>query len=90
MAATLDLSARLESFDVSDTSSVGQRWTRWKQSFDYYIMAGGLTDAQQKKALLLHLAGPAVQDIFEILPETDCDDVYEKWSVHLMLIFSHV
>jgi len=61
MAATLDVSARLESFDVIDTSSVGQRWTRWKRLFDYYVMARGLTDAQQKKALLLHLAGPAVR-----------------------------
>jgi len=41
-------------------------------------MARGLTDAQQKKALLLHLAGPAVQDIFEILPEAEGDDVYAK------------
>jgi len=57
MAATLDVSVRLE----FDTSSVGQRWTRWKRLFDYYVMARGLTDAQQKKALLLHLAGPAVR-----------------------------
>ena len=33
--------------------------------FDYYINANGVTKDEQKKAMLLHLAGEEVLDIFE-------------------------
>ena len=64
---TLEPATRLKPFDPKiETSVISQRWIR---SFTYYVQARGLTDAEQKKALLLHLAGQNVQDIFETLPE---------------------
>ena len=79
---TLELATRLEPFDPKiETSVIGQRWKRWMRSFTYYVQARGLTDAEQKKALLLHLAGQDVQDIFETLPEAageEGEDVYDQ------------
>ena len=43
------------------------------QSLDYYLCASGVTDQKQKRAVLLHLAGPDVQEIFETLPNTGDD-----------------
>ena len=48
---------------------VSDRWTKWKRSFDYYIQARGVTDADRKRSTLLHLAGPAVQDLYDTLTE---------------------
>ena len=52
------------------TGSVGPRWDRRKTRLQYYIDARGITVDNRKRALLLHLAGPAVQDIFATLSDT--------------------
>ena len=54
----------------NQTGSVGPRWDRWKKRLQYYIDARGITVDNRKRALLLHLAGPAVQDIFANLFDT--------------------
>jgi len=50
--------------------SVAPQWTRWKTRLEYYIDARGITVDSPKRALLLHLAGPVVQDIFATLQDT--------------------
>lgn len=57
----------VEKFSLEDSSNVGQRWEKWKKSFSIYMTANGVTGDAQKRALLLHLGGPEVQDIFETL-----------------------
>ena len=52
------------------TGSVGPRWDRWKTRPQYYIDARGINVDNRKRALLLHPAGPAVQDIFATLSDT--------------------
>jgi len=52
------------------TGSVDPCWDRWKTRLQYYIDACGITVDNRKRALLLHLAGPAVQDIFATLSDT--------------------
>ena len=52
------------------TGSVGPWWDRWKTRLQYYIDARGITLDNRKRALLLHLAGPTVQDIFATLSDT--------------------
>ena len=52
------------------TGSVGLRWGRWKTRLQYYIDAREITVDNRKRALLPHLAGPAVQDIFTTLSDT--------------------
>lgn len=57
-------------------ATLGPRWTRWFTSLELYTDGKGLiitADAtavttQQRRALLLHLAGPDVQDVFFTLP----------------------
>ncbi|CAL9687297.1 unnamed protein product [Knipowitschia caucasica] len=62
----------------TDSATLGPRWTRWLTSFELFadgkglILADDATDAikQRRRALLLHLAGQDVQDIFSTLPRT--------------------
>jgi hypothetical protein len=44
-------------FDAeSDKSSLAQRWKAWRERFDMYLLAANITDAKQKRALLLYVA----------------------------------
>ena len=44
-----------DSFDTKgDISSLGLRWKKWKRGFELFFVARGNTNAQQKRALLLH------------------------------------
>lgn len=47
-----------------------QKWEQYYKRFEYYIRAQNVTKDEQKKALLLHVAGEEVQDLFETLPNT--------------------
>ena len=49
---------------VDEPATLAQRWTTWKAEFELYVTASGISDATQKRALLLHLAEPRVRDIF--------------------------
>ena len=41
-------------FDISgDAASAGSRWKRWKKAFQYYLLARGVNNPNQQKALLL-------------------------------------
>ena len=44
-----------------------ERWSQWKRSFLFFISAQDITDFDSKHNFLLHLAGEAVQDLFETL-----------------------
>ena len=69
----------LAPFDpVSDPTSLGPRWKAWKRRFETYIAALGVTDATQKRALLLYQAGQATQDIFDTLTDTGEANNYKK------------
>ena len=59
-----------------DPNNTGQQWEKWKKSFEYFIIASGINDDNRRKALLLHLVGPATQEIFETLPNTG--DTYNE------------
>ena len=54
---------------VGDATCVGPRWKRWRRSFEFYVVAKGITTDVQKKALLLHTSVMAVQDLFETLTD---------------------
>jgi len=64
---------------IGDASGLAQRWKRWIRSFQLYAAGRGVTNAEQKKSLLLHCAGMSVQDIFFTLTSsTEGADVYAK------------
>ncbi|PFX25919.1 Retrovirus-related Pol polyprotein from transposon opus [Stylophora pistillata] len=50
-------------------TSVAPRWKKWKNSFEYYLLARGITNSARKKGLLLHCAGSEVQELFETLQD---------------------
>jgi len=62
----------------SEPATLGPRWTRWLTSFELFADGKGLiitegtnaTTRQRRRAMLLHLAGPDVQEIFSTLADT--------------------
>lgn len=56
----------LPPFDVK-AENVSSMWRKYLRSFRYMVDGRAITDSAQKKALLLHLAGTEVQDIYETL-----------------------
>ena len=57
-----------------EPNSVAPRWKRWSESFENLIVAMNVTDHARKKALLLHLAGEGIFEIFEGLVLDDIPD----------------
>ena len=41
----------------------------WKDEFELFVTASGINDQKQQRALLFHLAGPDVREIFRTIPE---------------------
>ena len=69
----------IHKFDChSDPATLGPCWTRWLTSFELFVYGKGLivteatnaTTRQQRRAMLLHFAGPDVQEIFSTLADT--------------------
>ena len=56
---------------VGEPATLAQRWKTWKVEFELYVVASGVTDPTQQRALLLHLADPAVRDIFKSFADED-------------------
>ncbi|CAH3040357.1 unnamed protein product, partial [Pocillopora meandrina] len=62
----------------SEPTTLGPRWTRWFTSFELFADGKGLiitegtnaTTRQRRRAMLLHLAGQDVQEIFSTLANT--------------------
>ena len=73
MATTLQLPA-IPPFSVSsDQTTLGQRWSKWVKGLEYFLVASNITEKKQRRAVLLHLAGPEVQTVFETLSGTGDD-----------------
>jgi hypothetical protein len=53
-----------------EQSSLSTRWAEWLERFDNYLVAAEITSDDRKRALLLHLAGRKVHQIFEKLNST--------------------
>ena len=76
MASLLSGLAGIKNFNVhEDRTTIAQRWTKWVKQFELYVIASGVTDADQKRALFLHMAGPDIQDIYDTLSASG--DTYE-------------
>ena len=69
MAVTLSGLPCISPFDcIGEPATLAQRWDKWKAEFELYVAASGVDDKVQKRALLLHLAGPGVREIFKTYP----------------------
>lgn len=59
---------RIKQFDLSrNIASRAPRWKHWKRAFSFYMTSKDITSEAQKKALLLHMAGMDIQDLFDTL-----------------------
>ena len=66
MAVTLSGLQCLSPFDcIGEPATLAQCWDKWKAEFELYVATLGVNDKVQKRALLLHLAGPGVCEIFK-------------------------
>ena len=72
-----------------DLSSVGTRWTRWKRGFELFAVGKGVNNLDQRKALLLHCAGPSVQDIFYSLVVPDSVDDQNIYDLAVAALDGH-
>lgn len=79
MAVRISELGGISPFEVGDRSTLGFRWKRWIRSFELFAEGRGVTEAAQKKELLLHLAGMEVQDIVFTL---ECPDSWEGQTVY--------
>ena len=71
----VELSA-LPPFDPrGDVTSIGLRWKKLRKAFGYIIVAKGIVNDDQTKALLLHCVGMDVQEVFDMLPEPPAENV---------------
>ena len=43
-------------FSLADFSTLGQRWSKWVKSLEYFLIASRIMDPKQKWAVLLHFA----------------------------------
>lgn len=56
-------------FDLkNDLSNINNRWKRWVERFENFLVASNITDDGRKRAMLLHYAGEDVYDLFQTLP----------------------
>ena len=55
-------------FDLTDRTTISQRWSKYITRFENYMIAMDITVAARKKAILLHFAGTEVHDIFDNIP----------------------
>lgn len=69
MAAKLDI-ATPGIFKVIGEQNLCTTWDQYLKRFDYFVKASNITKDEQKRALLLHVSGTEVQDVFESLGDT--------------------
>lgn len=77
----------IKTFDCysGDHNTLGLRWKRWLTAFELFADGKGLilneenaNNKQRRRALLLHLVGTDVRDIFSTLPNTGDARDYKK------------
>ena len=75
-------------FDVHADGNAGPRWKRWLGRLERILIGKNITVAKRKQALLLHYAGPDVDEIFGTLPNTGDDGDYDTAVAKLNEYFS--
>ena len=69
MAGNLDIHAPGPFKVIGENTNLSKSWEQYVKRFEYYLKATGINKDAQKKALLLHVSGNEVQDIYETLPK---------------------
>ncbi len=64
----------IEKFNPHEQTNISVRWRKWLRSFNLFVLAKGVTNANQKWGLLLHCAGKEVLDIYDTLSDIQDGD----------------
>ena len=59
---------------IGELATLAQCWDKWEAELELYV---GVEDKVQKRAILLHLAGPGVCEIFKMYPNEVKGDAKE-------------
>ena len=54
----------VEPFPVDNVGNLDRRWKRYREEIKLFLAASGITNDNQKRAVLFHLSGKQVRDIF--------------------------
>ena len=76
------------SFDFHADGNAGPRWKKWLARLEQMLIGMNITVSKRKRALLLHYAGPEVDEIFDTLPNTGDDSDYATTVEKLNEYFS--
>jgi len=79
----------MPSFD-SDTdlgARLVSRWKTWLNDFDTFLVASGITNKKQQRAVLLYLDGPRIREIFKQPPDTGNADAFNTAKMKLTEYF---
>ena len=63
--------------DTDIGASVAPKWKVWLEDFEMFLVANRITNATQKRALLLYQADHRVREIFRQLPNTGDAAAYQ-------------
>ena len=64
MAKLLQNIPMLEAFPVDNIGNLDRRWKIYREELELFLTASGITNDNQKRAVLLHVSGKQVRDIF--------------------------
>ena len=69
---------------TGEQTNLNKAWEQYLKRFDYYVKAAKITKDEQKRALLLHISGLEVQDIFETFEDqgTTYEEAVTKLSAY--------
>ena len=60
---------QFSAFSLSEGNlNLGPRWAKWLSRFNRLMVAMEIADPPRKQALLLHYAGPEIDEIYDTLP----------------------
>ena len=88
MATGLDLSGIQQFKPNEDPASLSNRWTAWLKRFERFVVAMDIKDTTRKRSLLLYLADPEVEKIFETIPDNGEEKDYDVAAKKLTEYFS--
>ncbi|KAG7302949.1 hypothetical protein JYU34_012943 [Plutella xylostella] len=68
----------MESLDCEgEPASLGLRWEKWKRGLELYLIATNVTTPEAKRAMLLHMGGLALQEVYFNIPGAHVDAAVE-------------
>ena len=70
--------------DGNKSTNLDKLWRTWKDDLDLFLLASGVSNDTQKKALLLHLGGKDIKEIYRSLQNSSdkYEDVIDKLDNH--------